>query len=130
MAFRRQDTVDAKRIKLRVQGISVRSTADIQIGLVTDPTINFGTPLPPDLSQFTDSAVEFSTSLTGYDAGTGECLLTDLVTAGGSGVNKSGGESWPGLDLPVARRRPVVLVARADTGTATVTALLRSLEEW
>lgn len=130
VAMRRKNTDDAKRIKVRVSGLSAIVSADMQVGLVVNPTITFGTAVVPDLGLATSSALEFSVDPSAFTLGAGAVILTELIDSTGSGAGAGGSERFPGLSIDIPRMQPVVLVARALTSTATITALLRAVEEW
>jgi hypothetical protein len=74
-----------------------------------------------------ESAIEFNTTATA--AGNGIQIAWGLAVAGQG--NRSGSEDrdLPDLDLP-GDQCPVVLCARAITGTATVTSVFTLKEEW
>lgn len=130
VAFRRKNSDQGKRIKLRAQGMSILTSGNAEVALVVNPTITFGTAIVPTLGAAAKTACEFSVNPTEYAVGASDPLLVDLVGSGGSGANATGEKSWPGLGAPVPRLQPVVMLVRALSGTVDVTALLTALEEW
>jgi hypothetical protein len=130
IAMRRRNDEDARRIKLRVQAIQISTSAPIEYALVQGATLLFGTPAPGILTTASQSAAEFSIDPSVFSIGTGQAIVAGVVSTAGQGGNASGASELPGLDLPLPRTRTLVLVARAITGTADITALLRSSEEW
>jgi hypothetical protein len=130
LAMRRRDDADARRIKVRVQGLQLSTSAPIEYALVQAGTVTFGTAVPGILMTAAQSAVEFSVDPSAFSVGTGQAIVTGLVTTSGQGGNAIGADAVTGPDLPLPGLRSIVLVARALSGTANVTALLRSSEEW
>ena len=106
------------------------SPFDEQIITERTPLITFGTPVDPDLTATADTVCEWTIEPTAFAPGDGQSLFTTIITASGTGSNAAGSASIPGLSVPIARRQPVILVARAITGTTDILAGIRSLEEW
>lgn len=133
IAFRRRSTEDARRVRLRVEGIESFASADCEIAIVVNSTLTFGTPVSGDLSSVNNSAVEFSVNPTGFALGNGDAALVTMVR-GGSGLTVlAGSGAASSLEVAVPRQQPVVMVARALgglTASTNISALLRTLEEW
>lgn len=130
IAVRRQDNDSAKRTEINVQGVTAFTDGKVEIAVVVNPTITFGTAQVPDLATTSETVVEFSDNPSSFSLGAGNTILTDILNASGSGSNATGNQTWPGISIPIPRRQPAVLVARAFTGTVTVDAHLQVIEEW
>jgi len=127
MSMRRKAAFESVSVKLN--GLSAITDADLIVQIRLDASLTGASFTTPDDHSAAETALELDSSATAVTGG--EVLWEGLIDSSGVGNSASGFANLPLLDVDFIGVLPVTVCVRRVTGTgATVSGVLRVLEEW
>lgn len=114
-------------VSVKLEGLEIlASGADIVYEVRVGGSLTGATFGAPSSIPASETSLDFDTSATAYTGG--QKIFGGLVSSGSGNTSGQGSQTAPNIDVP--KGQFLVLCARAVSGTATVSSILKAREEW